>query len=540
MADLASGTLSSCHRDRICNTASLCGLPSQATFYRMMAKILLPVLCACVLVSGAPPKVPQESGPPCPPLEIPDDAVVSVVVEGRVSLVRCGSVQHVLLCVSGRWSSQFPCSSQHTWNNLEAEHGEGWRAWNNVDAASHVEGGTFSELEAVSGVGRGREKRSPNTGKYEALRRRVKVQRKIRQGLLATTIDPSTPPLVSVHDGSDAFLLCRVQNLGGHSVSWIRQKDNRVIAIDSTVLVGDSRFLPSSEDQTETGFLRISGVRSYDAGDYECRVSTRPPLRKVVTLQVVPQGQPLHARDRDQPEERQEVNFLLKNISALWEEVNDLRQEVNHHLHQDHDESDHDNILRETGVLHHEHHVHHLRRPHESHNDHHDGELLNHLNTYHGHAQHQGHQESSDQNQQGESAEENDGEDDDHDEGADDDDHSDHGDESHHTLGHDEDAHDHHGLHQDYDEYHEHGHEHGKEHGHGHERGHGHGHGGRGHGRGSHHHQHSEDGEEQSLGSPEAPERKPNDPWRRATCTLEPNAEMPSSDVRGSITISQR
>lgn len=145
-----------------------------------------------------------------------------------------------------------------------------------------------------------RERRSPNTGEYEALRRRMMVQRKIHQGLLAQSLDPSTPSLVRVHAGGDALLLCRVQNLGGLSVTWTRLRDYRVVAIDTTAMVRNQRLSPSLEEQTETWLLRIKGARRFDASDYECKVSTRPPLSKVVTLRVVPQGQPLEEDAMDQ------------------------------------------------------------------------------------------------------------------------------------------------------------------------------------------------------------------------------------------------
>lgn len=39
----------------------------------------------------------------------------------------------------------------------------------------------------------------------------------------------------------------------------------------------------------------------------------------------------------------------MGNISALWEEVNQLRQEVNYHLHDNHAEDHHDEV-REKAI----------------------------------------------------------------------------------------------------------------------------------------------------------------------------------------------
>ncbi|KAK8727576.1 hypothetical protein OTU49_009631 [Cherax quadricarinatus] len=315
------------------------------------------------------------------------------------------------------------------------------------------------------------------------------------------------------------------------------------------------------------------------------------------------------------------LEFVLRNISALWEEVNDLRQEVNHHLHDGHSELSHDQIMEETAILQHEHHVHHLNHPHEGHNDHHNNEMLQHLSTHHGHQRggQPGHEDPS------------------QDDGSNDDDQ----DSSQEaapgpSTGHPEDDHDRHGLHSDEDGQdplqddddpvshthclkcqHSHGHGHKHKGGHAHGRGHGHAHGhdhgpghtheheeghehgdshengdghehGPGHGHGhahghSHAHRHdhgpghtheheeghehgesheNEDGHEHGhshddhdhkdpdhnrLHSDEntSPGRRPQqqqrqERWVHAVCKLKPNADLPSSSVRGNITISQR
>lgn len=232
--------------------------------YRMTKMALL--MFVCVVTAGASAGGSRQL--PCPAVSGPNDDDGSraiMVLGGRMALIKCGLMHQVTVCLNGRWSSSSAC---------------------------------FKKISNQENAGRKlirRPKRSPNTGKYEALRKRVKVQRKIRQGLLATTIDPSTPSVVRVRAGGDAFLLCRVQNVGAHSVTWSRLRDRRVIAIDTSVLVSDARLSPSFEEQTGTWFLRVTRVRKFDEGNYECQVSTRPPLKKVVTLQVIPRGQPLDA-----------------------------------------------------------------------------------------------------------------------------------------------------------------------------------------------------------------------------------------------------
>ncbi|XP_068231425.1 filaggrin-2-like isoform X3 [Palaemon carinicauda] len=90
------------------------------------------------------------------------------------------------------------------------------------------------------------------------------------------------------------------------------------------------------------------------------------------------------------PAETRSLDYILANLTSLWEEVNQLKREVNFHVHDgdmDH-EHDLDQTLDEVAALAHEHHVHHLKHPHEGHNEHHNEYLLQHLETAHGHGDH--------------------------------------------------------------------------------------------------------------------------------------------------------
>ncbi|RXG54575.1 hypothetical protein Avbf_13779 [Armadillidium vulgare] len=58
---------------------------------------------------------------------------------------------------------------------------------------------------------RNRFKRSPNVGKFEALKRHELIDKKISEGILETVIDPNTPGVVRVHPGGKSFstMSCR-------------------------------------------------------------------------------------------------------------------------------------------------------------------------------------------------------------------------------------------------------------------------------------------------------------------------------------------
>ncbi|XP_071544734.1 uncharacterized protein [Panulirus ornatus] len=313
-----------------------------------------------------------------------------------------------------------------------------------------------------------------------------------------------------------------------------------------------------------------------------------------------------------------DADFVLRNISALWEEVRDLRREVNHHLHHGHTETNHDQILEEVGVLLHEHHVHHDVRPHENHNEHHSKDLLNHMEAVHGHSRYDDgpsqHLDRADDSVEDDGDDNNDHshEDDlDHEPDAhdrhglhslhDDDHHGhDHGhdhahgghhhhhhdhhshdhvhdhDHEHHAHDHDHHAHDHdhdhdhHAHDHDHDhDHHAHDHDHDHDHhahDHDHDHDHVHDHDHHDHDHESHqllghhhhhHHVHDHDGSDDEGDRAArpllplrrnlafAPGREPPsgyqlDPWMYASCLLQPNVDVPESDIRGGIVISQR
>ncbi|XP_068231427.1 uncharacterized protein [Palaemon carinicauda] len=262
--------------------------------------------------------------------------------------------------------------------------------------------------------------------------------------------------------------------------------------------------------------------------------------------------------------EDHDINFVVRNITALWEEVSDIRQEIVRHLHEGHKEDRHDEVMREVEGLHHEHHVHHLHHPHKGHNEHHSNELLRHLEEAHGHIDDHtagqpvhghlhGHgvshdhyhgapkvRDDDDDSHEDDHDEERDGHEHDHDHDHDHDhghDH-DHSESAEHVTHANPDEHDAHGLHSHEDE-HEYGHEHGHD-----------------HISDDHDHDDHSQGASQPSRPPGVPGmarpgsdtlpgslrsgRHPSDTWMHAACALRPNKDMPTSHVNGSVIISQR
>ncbi|MPC34784.1 hypothetical protein E2C01_028183 [Portunus trituberculatus] len=68
-----------------------------------------------------------------------------------------------------------------------------------------------------------------------------------------------------------------------------------------------------------------------------------------------------------------DLNYVLSNLTALWEEVAQLRHDVEDHRH---GYPPHSQVTQEVDTLQHEMVVHAYQRPHEGHNDHHDPNAL--------------------------------------------------------------------------------------------------------------------------------------------------------------------
>ncbi|XP_045585151.1 mucin-17 isoform X2 [Procambarus clarkii] len=99
--------------------------------------------------------------------------------------------------------------------------------------------------------------------------------------------DPSAATNVSAQLGTQAFLPCRIRNLGNQSISWIRSRDSHILTVDRYTFIADQRFQAWHEADSETWTLQVKYVQERDAGRYECQVSTEPKMSHFVHFHVV-------------------------------------------------------------------------------------------------------------------------------------------------------------------------------------------------------------------------------------------------------------
>nr|XP_045609059.1 zwei Ig domain protein zig-8-like [Procambarus clarkii] len=114
-----------------------------------------------------------------------------------------------------------------------------------------------------------------------------------------TRFDKAAPTNVSGLTGTSAYLHCLVHNLGNRSVSWIRQRDLRIMTVGRYTYTTDQRYEVINSPGSKDWILKIKYAQVRDSGTYECQVSTKPVTSYVVRLNVfsAPQAQIIGAPD---------------------------------------------------------------------------------------------------------------------------------------------------------------------------------------------------------------------------------------------------
>lgn len=96
-----------------------------------------------------------------------------------------------------------------------------------------------------------------------------------------------TATTVTAELGTSAYLHCQVRNLGDRTVSWVRRRDFHILTVGIYTYSSDQRFQMLNKEGSDDWTLQIKFTQKRDAGDYECQVSSDPPVIHCVTLHVV-------------------------------------------------------------------------------------------------------------------------------------------------------------------------------------------------------------------------------------------------------------
>ncbi|KAA0194069.1 hypothetical protein HAZT_HAZT008989 [Hyalella azteca] len=84
-----------------------------------------------------------------------------------------------------------------------------------------------------------------------------------------------------------ARLNCRVNQIGNRTVSWLRHRDLHLLTVGRYTYTSDQRFRAEHVAGSEDWPLTIKFAQVRDSGHYECQVSTTPPIKHSLWLDVV-------------------------------------------------------------------------------------------------------------------------------------------------------------------------------------------------------------------------------------------------------------
>ncbi|KAL4227719.1 hypothetical protein ACF0H5_013154 [Mactra antiquata] len=129
----------------------------------------------------------------------------------------------------------------------------------------------------------------------------------------------STPTNVTYEKGSLAILYCSIDNLGTKTVTWRKHPYNVPITVGREQFVKINRFYLSANNVQWN--LLIKNVQTFDAGTYECQISsTTKILRRNITLNVIENGRSFKQEIEitgTRVVEKGESIFLMCNASGM-------------------------------------------------------------------------------------------------------------------------------------------------------------------------------------------------------------------------------
>lgn len=70
-------------------------------------------------------------------------------------------------------------------------------------------------------------------------------------------------------------------------VSWVRHRDIHLLTVGRYTYTSDQRFEAQHKPRSEEWALRIRSPQRRDSGQYECQISTTPPIGHAVYLNIV-------------------------------------------------------------------------------------------------------------------------------------------------------------------------------------------------------------------------------------------------------------
>ncbi|XP_066949411.1 lachesin-like [Macrobrachium rosenbergii] len=91
---------------------------------------------------------------------------------------------------------------------------------------------------------------------------------------------------VAAQVGGEATFSCYTYHLSDEMVTWLKRDDDYLLTVGRQVYAAEERFSAVHSDHTEAWELWVKDVQLSDAGQYECQLTTHPPVSFFFILSV--------------------------------------------------------------------------------------------------------------------------------------------------------------------------------------------------------------------------------------------------------------
>ncbi|KAK7085287.1 hypothetical protein SK128_025979, partial [Halocaridina rubra] len=86
--------------------------------------------------------------------------------------------------------------------------------------------------------------------------------------------------------GGEATFSCFTHHLSDDMVTWLKRDDDQLLTVGQQVYAAEPRFTATHSHQSKAWELWVKDVQLSDAGQYECQLTTHPPVTFFFTLSV--------------------------------------------------------------------------------------------------------------------------------------------------------------------------------------------------------------------------------------------------------------
>ncbi|KAK8397290.1 hypothetical protein O3P69_004768 [Scylla paramamosain] len=86
--------------------------------------------------------------------------------------------------------------------------------------------------------------------------------------------------------GGKATFTCHTHHLADEMVTWLKRDDDQLLTVGSQVYAAENRFTATHSHHNKAWELWVKDVQLSDAGQYECQLTTHPPVTFHFTLKV--------------------------------------------------------------------------------------------------------------------------------------------------------------------------------------------------------------------------------------------------------------